>query len=104
MVPSLETGWGKNHFLIKFVPERNTYFLKDLIEGSGTFIKVTTRLLLKNKYIISFADFHIAFIFPPKDPAYYLTYYSLVRAIFIKFLEGPKANEILYSILFTIRQ
>ena len=33
-------GFGNNHFYIKFCPEKNFYTLKDMGDGTGTFIKV----------------------------------------------------------------
>lgn len=39
VLPSVE-GFGSKHFQIRFSNEQNSYFLKDLGEGTGTFIKV----------------------------------------------------------------
>ena len=39
ILPKLE-GFGLRHFMIKYWLDKNGYFLKDLGEGSGTFIKI----------------------------------------------------------------
>lgn len=52
-------GFGDRHFMIKFCVDRNSYILKDLGEGTGTFIKIEKHSLLKNGHIISFADSHL---------------------------------------------
>ena len=33
-------GFGERHFMIKYLIEKNYYMIKDLGEGTGTFIKV----------------------------------------------------------------
>jgi len=33
-------GFGKRHFMIQFSIEKNGYYIKDLGDGTGTFIKV----------------------------------------------------------------
>ena len=46
--------------MIKYDIQRQTYFLRDLGEGSGTFVKVPSEgIILKNGYIISFGDTHM---------------------------------------------
>jgi hypothetical protein len=52
-------GFGDRHFMIKYMIEKNYYIIKDLGEGSGTFIKVQTEAILKNGHIVSFGDFHM---------------------------------------------
>lgn len=39
--------------------DAKTYFIKDLGEGSGTFIKVDEPLILNNGYLISYGDSHM---------------------------------------------
>lgn len=39
LLPKSE-GFGKRHFMVQFSIDKNGYFLKDLGEGTGTFIKV----------------------------------------------------------------
>jgi hypothetical protein len=52
-------GFGERHFMIKYMYEKNYYIIKDLGEGSGTFIKVQKETILKNGHIVSFGDFHM---------------------------------------------
>ena len=52
-------GFGDRHFVIKYLIEKNYYILKDLGEGSGTFIKIQKEAVLKNGHIVSFGDFHM---------------------------------------------
>jgi hypothetical protein len=58
VLPS-EESFGSRHFQIKFSIEQNSYFLKDLGEGTGTFIKVGKRFVLKNGHIVSFGENHM---------------------------------------------
>ncbi len=39
--------------------EKNGYFLKDMGEGTGTFIKVDQYFILKNGHIVSFGESHM---------------------------------------------
>lgn len=66
IIPKEEAGFGKRHFLIKYDPENRKYFLKDIPEGSGTFIKIPQKMLLKQNNVISFGEYHFATIFPPE--------------------------------------
>ena len=52
-------GIGKRHFIIKYNIETKNYYLRDLGDGSGTFIKIETPLILKPGYIISYGDSHM---------------------------------------------
>jgi len=45
--------------MIKFSNEANSYLLKDLGEGTGTFIKIERPCVLKNGHIISFGENHM---------------------------------------------
>lgn len=54
-----ESGVSKRHMIIKYSIAEKRYFLRDLGEGSGTFVKIQTPLRLKNGYIISFGDSHM---------------------------------------------
>ena len=45
--------------MIRYIVEKNNYILKDLGEGTGTFIKVQDQVVLKNGHIISFGEFHL---------------------------------------------
>lgn len=58
LLPKCE-GFGSWHFAIKYVPDKNHYILRDLGEGTGTFIKVQKQTILKNGHIISYGDSHM---------------------------------------------
>ena len=59
-----EKGVGKRHFMIKFNKgerylESQSYFIKDMGDGLGTFIRVEQPLKLRNLNIVSFGDSHM---------------------------------------------
>lgn len=58
-----ESGDSKRHMIIKYSIAEKRYFLRDLGEGSGTFVKIQNPLLLKNGYIISFGESHMTVSF-----------------------------------------
>lgn len=45
--------------IIKYNLADKRYYLRDLGDGSGTFMKIQKPLPLKNGYIISFGDSHM---------------------------------------------
>mmetsp|Transcript_334 Transcript_334/g.354 ORF Transcript_334/g.354 Transcript_334/m.354 type:complete len:247 (+) Transcript_334:6-746(+) len=78
-----EKGMGKMHLVITFNPTVKKYSIKDLGQGTGTFVRIDNPLKLKENYIISFGESHMAiqFLDPNED------------SIVLKFLEGPKQGE-----------
>jgi FHA domain len=58
LLPKSE-GFGRRHFMIQFSIEKNGYYLRDLNDGSGTFIKIDTEKILKNGQIVSFGETHM---------------------------------------------
>ncbi|CAG9325073.1 unnamed protein product [Blepharisma stoltei] len=85
VVDELDKGMGKKHLVIKFIPNKGKYFISDLGEGTGTFVRIDAPLVLRDSYIISFGDSHMATQFVPNMP----------NKISLKFLEGPKQNEVI---------
>ena len=60
-----------------------SYYLRDLGDGNGTFVRLDTPLLLKHGFIISFGDSHmVVSIFKDEEPR-----------IQLKFLDGPKIDQ-----------
>lgn len=59
-----EQGFGKRHFMIEYDSTKNAYFLKDLGDGTGTFIKIINKALLNMNMIVSFNSIHLAILFP----------------------------------------
>jgi hypothetical protein len=51
---------SKRHMIIKYSMFDRKYYLRDLGDGSGTFVRVDKPLTLKNGYIISFGDSHVS--------------------------------------------
>lgn len=54
-------GIGKRHMVIKYNEVDKKYYLRDLGDGSGTFVRVDNSrdLILKHGFIISFGDSHM---------------------------------------------
>jgi len=84
VVPNAEKGFGKKHFSINY-EEPGKFFLKDYGEGTGTFIKIQPKLILKNNQVVSFGNFHFAVFFPPDVKN---------ETILMKFLDGYRPKEI----------
>lgn len=64
IAPQTDKGFGKKHFYIKYDSDSKSYILKSLGGGSGTFINIKQKQMLKNNNIISFGDIHLATILP----------------------------------------
>jgi len=84
VIPSEEQGMAPRHLLIKYFTETKSYSIKDLGDGTGTFVKIDSPLELKQGYIISFGDSHMAINT------------RLNGKIQLKFLDGPKTDQTLY--------
>ena len=82
-----EEGVGNRHFLLKYQALERKYTIRDLGEGTGTFIKITTKLLLKDNYILSFGENHMVVqhceIIGQEQPK-----------ITLKFIDGSKSDEV----------
>lgn len=78
--PAEELGVGKRHMMIKYSESSRKYCLKDLSDGTGTFVKINKPLKLVSNYIISFGDSHFTVVIDGSQ-------------ITLKFLEGIRANE-----------
>mmetsp|Transcript_13331 Transcript_13331/g.9410 ORF Transcript_13331/g.9410 Transcript_13331/m.9410 type:complete len:144 (-) Transcript_13331:404-835(-) len=59
VISSEDTGIGRRHMIIKYNIDVRRYFLRDLGDGSGTFVRLDVPLQLKHGYIISFGDSHM---------------------------------------------
>jgi len=73
---------GRKHFVVIFKPEANRYYVKDLGEGSGTFLSVEKCVVLKDSYLISFSNTHMG------------VHLIEENGIALKFLEGPKKGQV----------
>ena len=56
-------GIGKRHLVIKFNDIDNRFYVRDLGDGSGTFVRIDNSkdLILRHGFIISFGDSHLKF-------------------------------------------
>ncbi len=84
VVPAQEQGVGDRHFMVKYSVKAKSYYIKDLGEGTGTFVKIESPLALRQGYIVSFGDSHIVINLRIKG------------RIQLKFLDGPKTDQTLY--------
>lgn len=82
VIPEDSEGMGRQHLLINFNISTSKYYISDLGDGTGTFAKIISELILKNGYIISFGNSHMKIFLGPDN-----------EKLGIKFLEGPKINE-----------
>lgn len=86
-------GIGLRHMVIKYNMDDKKYYMRDLGDGSGTFIRVDNKmdLVLKHGFIISFGDSHMVVQFSSDiiDPSNQ----EVVQKITLKFLDGPKIDK-----------
>ena len=66
-MPEEEIGFGKRHFEIRFNKNTACYEIKDLGDGTGTFVKIVSNIMLKPGYIVSFGDVHFAVAIPTNN-------------------------------------
>lgn len=78
-----EKGVGKRHFIIQFDKIKNNYFVKDLGDGMGTFIRLDKPLRLKPNYIISYGDSHMIVSLDS----------GVTPNLGLRFIDGPKTDE-----------
>eukprot|EP00347_Sterkiella_histriomuscorum_P020525 403337469 len=86
VIPSTDVGIGKRHFIIKYNLDNKSYYLRDLGDGSGTFVRLDVPLILKHGYIISFGDSHMVVQFCDNK-------IDKTSKIQCKFLDGPKTDQ-----------
>ncbi len=58
IIPEKELGFGKKHLEIRYSLGKELYQIRDLCDGTGTFIKIERPLPLKDRNVISFVDIH----------------------------------------------
>ena len=46
LIPKQETGVGEHHMVIKYEREIKKFLIKDLGEGTGTFVKIKKPLII----------------------------------------------------------
>lgn len=78
-----ERGVGAHHFQISYHSLTQVYRLKDLGEGTGTFIKLTYAHLITNPCVISYGEIHMKVTSPDNSE------------LEVGFLEGQKKDTTL---------
>jgi len=89
VIPEDSTSLGRRHLMIRYNPSTRKYLLKDLGEGSGTFVKIDIPIPVKQGYIVSFGESHMVTQFDQSPSSYLL----LRDNITLKFLDGPKVDQ-----------
>ena len=100
VIPQDELGIGKRHLIIKYNLDNGDYYMRDLGDGSGTFVRLDQPLELKHGFIISFGDSHMIVNFFQTTPSE-ANYMSSAQAqnrtyekIQLKFIDGPKTDKV----------
>jgi len=85
-------GIGKRHMVIKYNEVDKKYYLRDLGDGSGTFVRIDNSrdLILKHGFIISFGDSHMVVQFSSDIDQ---VTHKIVQKVTFKFLDGPKIDK-----------
>ncbi|OMJ81919.1 hypothetical protein SteCoe_17508 [Stentor coeruleus] len=81
ILPYNEKGTGKRQFMIQYNKEQKKYFIKDMGEGLGTFIRIDGPIKLYDSYVFVYGDCH-------------MVVYIINQTLKLKFIEGPKADSI----------
>lgn len=89
IIPDTEPGVGKHHLVIRYNVQTKTYCLKDLGEGTGTFVRLDNFLVLKNGYIISFGDSHMVVQLQGENELNFSN-----TTLTVRFLDGPKIDQV----------
>jgi len=90
-----ELGIGKVHMVIKYYTDASAYYIKDLGDGTGTFIRLDKPVALKHGFIISFGDSHMVVNLPNSERSEESArgdLQSRSSELTLKFLDGPKAD------------
>lgn len=67
LIPKAEKGIGTVHCVIQFNTEKNSYQIKDLGKGCGTFIKIVGRVAVKTGYMIFIGETHFLITVTPEE-------------------------------------
>ena len=85
--PAEDSGFGQKQFKIFYSVNEDQYYLKDLGDGSGTFIRVDTKIIVRQGYIVTFGNYHIVLNYKmSKDP-------DPDHTIYIQLIDGTQAKE-----------
>lgn len=78
--------------VIKYNEIDKKYYLRDLGDGSGTFVRIDNSrdLILKHGFIISFGDSHMVVQFSSDIDQ---VTHKILQKVTFKFLDGPKIDK-----------
>eukprot|EP00826_Nyctotherus_ovalis_P036887 TRINITY_DN3313_c0_g6_i1.p2 TRINITY_DN3313_c0_g6~~TRINITY_DN3313_c0_g6_i1.p2 ORF type:complete len:113 (-),score=13.03 TRINITY_DN3313_c0_g6_i1:325-663(-) len=62
-----ESGFSIRQFVIYYSVEQDKYFIKDLSDASGTFVKIDSQIRVKQGNVFSFGKFHIIVNYKASD-------------------------------------
>ena len=77
---------GKMHFVIEYNQANECFYIKDLGEGNGTFMKIEGSHTLHNGDVLSFGTSHAGVQIQSQGQGSTLT---------LRFFEGPRANDMI---------
>ena len=75
-----DTLSDRRNMVISYSTEQQSYTLKDLGQGSGTFVKLDNPIILQGTKMVSFGDSHMVVRIDG-------------QVLRIKFVDGPKMHE-----------
>ena len=88
--PGKESGFSQNQFKIFYSISDGNYYIKDLGEGLGTFVRVDTEISVGQGYVFTFGSCHISISYKDNyenDPD---------KSIYIQTYDSNKAKDQLY--------
>ena len=85
-----DTSVGERQSMLKYNPSNKRYYLRDLGEGSGTFVKIQQRVRLISGAIVSFSDSHVAIGISEGASN---GKHTQQNTLSLRFLEGPKLDQ-----------
>lgn len=88
--PSYSSKNRGPHFMIFFNVALNRYFIRDLMIGMGTFIRIKEQTVLENDYLLSFGETFVLVNVLPK------THYDCYPKLRLKVIGGNNFSEVFY--------
>ena len=61
--PAASSGLGQKQFKIYHSISDNKYYIQDLGNGSGTFVRIDTKVPIAEGNVFAFGSFHIALLY-----------------------------------------
>jgi len=82
-----ESGFGRRQFKIVYSIVDDKYFVKDLGDNKGTFVRLDKKVYVRQGNVFTFATYHIAVSFKMKHER------DLDKRINIQIYEGDQQKE-----------